>query len=63
MEFKDLKSVVGEGLRMVRPKLLDNDVMMYEKLKPSDFPNLIEKFGVEKVLAYISDMEKKRKVT
>jgi len=35
----------------------DTDLQIYERLKPSDFPELITKYGVEDVIKYIQHME------
>lgn len=39
----------------------DPDLALYSRLKPSDFPKLIQKYGTEETLSYIAAMERKLK--
>ena len=59
--FKYLRSVVREGLTQVsNKKQKDPLIDIYESLKPSDFDVLMKKYGQEKVINYIKDMEVKK---
>lgn len=59
--FPKVKDAVKEAFKKVRPpKSYDAEVLQYEKLKPSDFPQLVEKHGIDVVEQYIKDMESRR---
>lgn len=38
----------------------DEDVELYEALKPEDFDGLTKEFGIDNVSDYITEMEKRR---
>ena len=61
MKLGFLREAVREGLRSIASKPnAPQDVEAYNKLQPSDFKSLIEKFGADNVIQYIKDMEAER---
>lgn len=61
MNLGFLREAVREGLnQMVPGPEKDDDLDIYEKLQPSDFPKLIEKYGEESVMSYIKHMEARK---
>jgi hypothetical protein len=64
MDMTLLKNAAREGLKRVASSsghTMDQDLLLYKQLKPSDFPKIIEKYGVEGTLDYIKAMEAKLK--
>jgi len=41
----------------------DADLNLYNKLKPEDFGQIVNKFGADQALAYIKEMEHRRATT
>lgn len=61
MDMTKLRGAVREGLNRLSPKPeVDEDIKIYDRLQPSDFPKLIEKYGEEPVLSYIKTMEARK---
>lgn len=60
MNTSFLKDAARQALKTVGSSVginRDDDLILYKKLLPSDFPKLIEKMGAERTFAYIKEME------
>jgi hypothetical protein len=48
-----------DRVKTVSGQETDPDLMLYQQLKPGDFPKLIDKYGQDNVMQYIKTMEAK----
>lgn len=60
MDMSFLRSAVKDAFSSMRHKQVDQDLEMYNKLKPSDFMKLVERYGPDNVAGYIREMELRR---